>query len=99
MVPVKVLGSIAIAEALSFIALLGAMVFKYGFDQPVGVTTLGPIHGGLFLAYVALALLVAQQQRWGLRRTGIVLAAAVIPVAGYLVGRRLVEETTAVPQG
>lgn len=92
---VKFLGYVAIAEALSFVALLAAMVFKYGFDEPGGVETLGPIHGVLFLAYVALALVVRQQRGWNLTRTAVVLAAAVLPVAGFFVGRRLLDEELA----
>ncbi len=53
---------------------------------------LGPVHGVLFLAYVGLALLMTVQLRWPLRKTAVVLAAAVVPIAGYFVGRQLIEE-------
>ncbi len=88
----RLLAYVAIAEALSFVCLLAAMVFKYGFDAPAGVATLGPIHGALFLAYVALALVVRQQRGWGVMQTAGVLAAAVVPIAGYVVGQRLLRE-------
>lgn len=88
----KVLGYVAIAEALSFIGVLVAMVFKYGFDEPAGVAVLGPIHGALFLAYVGIALLVGQQRGWGIVRMMGILAAGVVPVAGYVVGHRLLQE-------
>ena len=42
---------IAILEAASFVLLMIAMVFKYGFDNEAGVSVMGPIHGVLFLAY------------------------------------------------
>ena len=88
----EVLAYVAIAEALSFVCLLAAMIFKHGFDAPAGVATLGPVHGALFLAYVALALIVRQQRGWGLARTVVVNAAAVVPIAGYVVGQRLLQE-------
>lgn len=88
----RVLGYVAMAEAASFVCLLVATAIKYGADEPVGVEILGPVHGVLFLAYVALALVMKVQLRWSSRRTAIVLAAAVVPIAGYVVGRRLVEE-------
>jgi len=94
-VSVRVLGYVAIAEAISFGLLLVAMGFKYGLDEEAGVTTLGPIHGMLFLAYVVLALVVHQQQRWSVGRTALVLAAAVVPIAGWVVGRRLLDEEPA----
>lgn len=48
-------------EAASFLALLGiAMPLKYGYGQPIAVRVLGPIHGLLFilfLAWIGMALL------------------------------------------
>ena len=44
----------ALAEAASFIALLGATYVKYAQDEPAGVQVLGPLHGLLFIAYVLL---------------------------------------------
>jgi len=91
----RVLGYVALAEALSFVGLLAAMVVKYGLGEPGGVEALGPIHGALFLAYVALALVVRQQRGWDVTRTAVVLAAAVLPVAGFFVGHRLLDEEAA----
>jgi integral membrane protein len=91
-VSLRVLGYVAMAEAVSFVCLLVATAIKYGADEPVGVEILGPIHGVLFMAYVGLALLMKMQLRWPRRKTAVVLAAAVIPVAGYFVGRQLIEE-------
>ena len=88
----RVLGYVAIAEALSFVGLLVAMVFKYGADEPTGVTVLGPIHGALFVAYVGTALIVRQHRGWGVVRTMGILAAGVLPIAGYVVGHRLLKE-------
>ncbi len=90
----RLLGYVAIAEALSFVCLLGAMIVKYGFDEPAGVSALGPIHGALFLAYVALVIVVRQQRQWGVLRTVGVLAAAVVPMAGYVAGQRLLREAS-----
>jgi integral membrane protein len=91
-VSLRVLGYVAMAEAASFVCLLVATAIKYGADELGGVEILGPVHGVLFLAYVALALLMKVQLRWPWRKTAVVLAAAVVPIAGYVVGRRLLEE-------
>jgi len=45
---------VALAEGVSYIALLIGMVFKYGFDMPMAVTVTGQIHGYLVIAYLAL---------------------------------------------
>lgn len=83
------------AEAVSFICLMIATGIKYGADEPAGVELLGPIHGALFVAYVALAFIAKQQRGWSLQRLAVVLIAAVVPIAGYIVGRRLIEEDAA----
>ncbi|QKG25434.1 DUF3817 domain-containing protein [Actinomadura verrucosospora] len=79
---------VSIAEATSFlILLLIAMPLKYGADLPVAVKVMGPIHGILFIGYVGLAFIVGEKLGWGLKRTVLALAAAVLPVAPYFVER------------
>jgi integral membrane protein len=89
----RVLGYVAIAEAVSFIVLLLAMVVKYGFDEPIGVEIMGPLHGVLFLAFVGLTVIVGGQARWSLSRFAMVLASGVVPLAGWFVGHRLLHES------
>lgn len=81
---------VAIAEATSFVLLLIAMIFKYGFDQEVGVQVLGPIHGMLFLAYVALAFLVWPKAKWSASQLIIALLLSVIPLGTLYVERKMV---------
>ena len=79
----------ALAEATSFLALLGATYVKYVHDEPLGVEILGPVHGLLFIAYVLLALSLASRAGWGVRTTAMVLLGAVLPFGGYVVDRWL----------
>ncbi|RKF28845.1 DUF3817 domain-containing protein [Micromonospora globbae] len=72
----------AIAEACSWLGLLVGMAVKYGPPgNELGVKVFGPIHGGLFVAYLLLVLLVARRHRWSLLATGVALACAVPPFA------------------
>ncbi|MFI6263363.1 DUF3817 domain-containing protein [Micromonospora sp. NPDC051006] len=72
----------AIAEACSWFGLLVGMLVKYGPPgNELGVKIFGPIHGGLFVAYLVLVLAVARRQRWSLLATGVALACAVPPFA------------------
>ncbi|MBM0232603.1 DUF3817 domain-containing protein [Micromonospora sp. STR1_7] len=72
----------AIAEACSWLALLVGMAVKYGPPgNELGVKVFGPIHGGLFIAYVLLVLAVARLHRWSLPATTVALASAVPPFA------------------
>jgi integral membrane protein len=86
------MGRIAIAEATSFIALLIASVVKRTGGGELGVEILGPIHGGLFIAYVIVALNTRLELGWSGRATFWVLLGAVVPFGGYVVDRWLLRE-------
>lgn len=86
---------IAVAEAASYIALLLAVVAKRVFDQPGGVTVIGPIHGVIFLAYVAAVIFAREERNWDATTTLACLVAAVIPFGGYMVERRLLQDKAA----
>lgn len=83
---------VALAEALSYLALLGATVVKRGFDGPDLVGVLGPIHGILFLAYVLLALLVREEQGWTPWQTIVVIVASALPFGAFVVNSRMVRD-------
>lgn len=81
---------LAIVEATSFLLLLVASVIKRTQDEALGVEILGPIHGGLFVAYVVVALNIRRDLGWTTKTTLLVLAGAVVPFGGYVVDRWLV---------
>ena len=72
---------VAVAEALSWVGLLAGMYVKYvPQTSEVGVQVFGPVHGGIFLAYVVLTLAARRFLRWDLRTTLLALAASVPPL-------------------
>ncbi|HEY8082739.1 MAG TPA: DUF3817 domain-containing protein [Solirubrobacterales bacterium] len=83
---------IALTEATSFIALLVASYFKHQGDGELGVQILGPIHGGLFILYVIVALNVRSSLGWSGITTFWILVGAVVPFGGYVVDWWLVRE-------
>jgi integral membrane protein len=85
---VRALRAVAVAEAISWLALIAATAVKYTAEHPVGVQILGPIHGVLFICYVVLALWVRAGLGWRAKTLLIVLADAVLPGGGFLVARR-----------
>lgn len=93
----RVFRIVAIVEATSFLLLLAATYVKYGHDEPLGVQILGPLHGALFIAYVALALSLGSRERWSFRTTALVLAGGVVPAGGYAVDRWLSRQRFAAP--
>ena len=73
---------VAVAEALSWIGLLIGMYVKYVPETTeLGVKIFGPIHGGIFMAYVVVALVSARVLRWSAGTTLLALIASVPPLA------------------
>ena len=79
--PLNLFRTLAIAEAVSWTLLIGGLILRAVADLPVAVTVGGGIHGFVFLAYGATAVLVALNQRWGLGPTALAVVSAVIPYA------------------
>ena len=72
---------VAVAEALSWAGLLAGMYVKHVLGtSEAGVQFFGPVHGAVFLAYVAVAVLAARVLRWSPGTTLLALAAAVPPL-------------------
>ncbi|GAA1826403.1 DUF3817 domain-containing protein [Microlunatus capsulatus] len=73
---------VASVEALSWLGLLVGMYVKYftGAGE-LGVKIFGPVHGGVFVAYVLLTLLVSRTLRWSVWTTLLALACSVPPFA------------------
>ena len=79
---------VAVAEALSWVGLLIGMYVKYVPETTeLGVKIFGPIHGGIFVAYVVVALATARVLRWSLGTTLLALVASVPPLASILFER------------
>ncbi len=86
---------VALAEAVSYLALLAAAFVKRGLDGPDLVSMLGPLHGILFLAYLVLALLVREEQAWTAWQTIVVIVAAAVPFGAFVVNSRMVRDPAA----
>lgn len=86
--PARVFRITAIAEACSWLGLLIGMLVKYVVvHDPIGVRIFGPIHGGLFVAYLVALAWLAWAERWRLPRIAVGAAAAVPPFTSLLFER------------
>jgi integral membrane protein len=94
----QVLRVVAITEAVSFLVLvLVGLPLKYFGDQEVGVKVMGPVHGVLFVLFVMLAIFVAADEKWRLKRTLLTLLCAVIPFGGFIADRKLIAPVEPAP--
>ena len=79
------MSTIGIAEGISFLLLLFvAMPLKYVGHNPILVQWLGPIHGGLFLLYLASAVAVTRFLNWPWPHVLLVFIASVVPFGPFL---------------
>lgn len=81
MTPLRLFRFAALAEAVTWTLLIVGLVLRGTAGIAIAVTIGGGIHGFVFLAYAASAVLVAINQRWSLGVTALTVVAAVVPYA------------------
>jgi len=79
--PRRLFGALAFAEAVTWTLLITALILRATAHLEWAVGVAGGIHGFIFLAYAATALLVAINQRWGIGVTVLAIGSAVVPYA------------------
>ncbi|MFD5278987.1 DUF3817 domain-containing protein [Pseudarthrobacter sp. NPDC058362] len=79
---------LAVAEAVSWAALLVGMYFKWiAGTTELGVQVAGPVHGALFMAYGLAALALWRLLRWPFRVAFFAGLSAIFPFATLLFER------------
>ncbi|MEX0995475.1 MAG: DUF3817 domain-containing protein [Flavobacteriaceae bacterium] len=85
----KIFKIVALLEGVSLLLLLFiAMPLKYIWELPKMVQVVGMAHGILFLAYVAIAIVVYNELKWTLKTLMIVLIASIIPFGTFYVEKK-----------
>ncbi|MEL4154502.1 DUF3817 domain-containing protein [Corynebacterium bovis] len=72
---------VAVVEAVTWALLIIGMVLKYTGVTEAGVRAAGPVHGFVFLCFLAATALVAANGRWGAGRIVLGVVSAVVPFA------------------
>ncbi len=81
---------VSLLEGLSFLFLLFiAMPAKYMLGYPEAVTVMGWTHGGLFMAYITLALAAMQRYDWSDGLMARVLISGLLPFAFLFLDKHL----------
>ena len=103
----RVFRAVAVAEAVTWVLLLAGMFVKWVLKtSEVGVQLAGPVHGAVFVVYVAVALLAWRVLRWTPQTAVLALAASVPPLCtvwferwAQRTGRLPAGETAPTPAG
>jgi integral membrane protein len=81
---------ISMIEGLSLVILVFIGVpLKYMFALPAMVKIVGPIHGGLFLLFILMAILAAIEYGWKFKTTAIVLLSSLVPFGCFYVESKI----------
>jgi integral membrane protein len=90
---IRVFRMIALAEGTSFLTLLCiAMPMKYFMGMPEVVRVVGSIHGGLFVLYVGLLVMLHFRQRWSVMFSLYAFVASIIPFGTFVLDKQLREK-------
>jgi integral membrane protein len=73
------------------ILVLVAMPLKYLAGQPQGVEVIGPIHGWMFMFYVASVIVLGFKTHWGLWRILLTALAGTIPFVSFYAEHKTVQ--------
>jgi len=73
------------------ILVLVAMPLKYWAGQPEGVEVIGPLHGWLFMFYVASVITLGFAAKWGLGRIALTALAGTIPFVSFYAEHKTVQ--------
>lgn len=68
-----------------------AMPMKYLAGDPLPVRIIGSAHGALFLAYVALAFVLFDQQNWSRKKLLISLILSSVPFGTWIFEKKFLE--------
>lgn len=77
---------VALLEAVSWAGLLVGMFFKYAGSPrtEIGVKIFGPIHGGVFIAFLVAALFAGIAFKWGLGTWLLALLGSIVPMGSVI---------------
>ncbi|MCL6266445.1 DUF3817 domain-containing protein [Flagellimonas myxillae] len=82
----------AILEGISYLLLFGiTMPLKHWAQILEPNLAVGYAHGGLFILYVLLALVLCWERKWGIRRFAILFMASLLPFGTFYADRKYLQ--------
>ncbi|HSV67939.1 MAG TPA: DUF3817 domain-containing protein [Mycobacteriales bacterium] len=86
---------IAYVVGVALLVLTAGVVVKYAGHNDTVVQVVGPIHGFLYIVYLALAYDLARRAGWPLGRTVLVLLAGTVPFLTFVAEHQVTKELRA----
>ena len=91
-VKLKQLRTFAILEGISYLLFALTMPLKYIWEIPQPNYYVGMAHGVLFILYCLFVIIVALDRKWDWKKTGICLAASLLPIATFIVDKKILQK-------
>jgi integral membrane protein len=80
---------IAYTVGCGLLLLCVATVLDWGFHHPQMAEIVGPLHGFLYMIYLAIAIDLALRARWSIGGTLLVLVSGTIPFLSFVAERQV----------
>ena len=80
---------IAYTVGCGLLLLCVATVLDWGFHHPQMAEIVGPLHGFLYMIYLAIAIDLALRARWSIVGTLLVLVSGTIPFLSFVAERQV----------
>ncbi|MGH3433289.1 MAG: DUF3817 domain-containing protein [Thermocrispum sp.] len=77
----------AVLTGIGLLVLVVVMVIRIGYDNAAPSQVWSPIHGALYLGYVALAVDLGIRARWSVKGILLVLLAGCVPFVSFAAER------------
>ncbi|MDG1198587.1 MAG: DUF3817 domain-containing protein [Actinomycetota bacterium] len=74
-------------EAISWLFLIAATLVKYLYSYELGVSIIGPIHGVLYLVYIAAIARWFRELNWNVQKAILAAVLGVLPLGGFIVDK------------
>jgi integral membrane protein len=85
----------AVVVGIALFVLVVSLVAKYGYGRERFAEVYSPIHGYLYIGYLAAVADLARRAGWSLLRTVGVMLAGTVPVLSFVVERRTTRDLRA----
>ncbi|MPY80128.1 MAG: DUF3817 domain-containing protein [Actinophytocola sp.] len=95
--PLRRFRAAAVATGIGLLLLVVAMIIRYGFGNATPSAIYSPIHGVIYMVYLALAIDLAIKARWTLWGTAAVLLAGCVPFVSFVAERKVTHQVQAHP--
>lgn len=88
---------IAYVVGVVLLLLTAAVVVRYGFGRPAFSQMISPVHGFLYMVYIAAVFDLGRRAGWSLGRMVLVMLAGTVPLMSFYAERVVTRRWVSVP--